>query len=86
MGFTDIARSSAVLRMFIAKHFLTATGEDQDDKLRMNSTATDQETWEQEMARIRANLSRNGINWDDTKDPFITVNGTAQVSKGFVHF
>ena len=84
MGFTDIARSSAVLRMFIAKHFLTATGEDQDDKLRMNTT-TDQE-WEQEMAKIKANLSSNGINWDNTRDPFITVNGTAQVSKGFVYF
>jgi len=78
MGFTDIARSSAVLRMFIAKRFLTATGEDQDDNLRMN-TATDQQiNWEQEMAKIRDNLSSNGINWNDTIDPFITVNGTAQ--------
>merc|ERR1719220_1718260 len=76
MGFKDIARSSAVSRLFIQKYFLAATGEDQDDKL--NQRATTEINWEVEFAKIKKNLTANGIKWNDTSQPFITVDGTAQ--------
>ena len=77
MGFQDIARSSAVSRLFIQKYFLAATGEDQDDKL--NQKAATEINWEVEFAKIKKNLTANGIKWNDTSQPFITVDGTAQV-------
>merc|ERR1719220_66341 len=76
MGFKDIARSSAVSRLFIQKYFLAATGEDQDDKL--NQRAASEINWEVEFAKIKGSLSSNGIKWNDTSQPFITVDGTAQ--------
>merc|ERR1719278_806272 len=76
MGFQDIARSSAVSRLFIQKYFLAATGEDQDDKL--NQRAATEINWEAELAKIKGSLSSNGIKWNDTSQPFITVDGTAQ--------
>ena len=78
MGFQDIARSSDVSRLFLDKYIKTVTGEDKDDilTLRMAETKLD---WQEELAKIKANLSSDGIKWDEESQPFITVNGTAQV-------
>merc|ERR1719151_520897 len=78
MGFQDIARSAAVSRLFIQKHFLAATGEDQDHKRQLRAAMEMEGRWEVEFAKIKANLTANGIKWNDTSQPFITVNGTAQ--------
>ena len=82
MGFQDIARSAAVSRLFIQKHFLAATGEDQDHKRQLRAAMEMEGRWEVEFAKIKANLTANGIKWNDTSQPFITVDGTAQVAKG----
>merc|ERR1719278_1527181 len=53
MGFKDIARSSAVSRLFIKKYFLAATGEDQDNKPSLLASlrrATTEIHWEDELA------------------------------------
>jgi len=78
MGFQDIARSAAVSRLFIQKHFLAATGEDQDHKRQLRAAMEMEGRWEVEFAKIKANLTANGIKWNDTSQPFITVDGTAQ--------
>ena len=80
MGFQDIARSSDVSRIFIKKYHKTAIGEDEEDNLRI-LMAEKEIDWEKEFAKIKGNLSENGIKWNETREPFITVEGTAQVSK-----
>ena len=35
--------------------------------------------WKEELAKIQANLKSHGIKWNETSQPFITVEGTAQV-------
>ena len=85
MGFQDIARSSDVSRLFMHKYFKSVTGEDiltdMTDILRLRMAETELD-WEEELAKVKANLSSHGIDWDEKSQPFITVNGTAQVSKG----
>ena len=89
MGFQDIARSSDVSRLFMHKYFKSVTGEDiltdrqTDDILRLRMAETELD-WEEELAKVKANLSSHGIDWDEKSQPFITVNGTAQVSKGYL--
>ena len=38
-------------------------------------------TWADELGNIKGNLSEAGIDWDETAEPFIKVNGTAQVCR-----
>ena len=37
--------------------------------------------WAEELSKIQGNLTAEGIKWNETSQPFITVKGTAQVSK-----
>jgi len=46
-----------------------------------NKTWANSAAWDSDFAKIKENLAKAGINWDDTKEPFITVNGTTQDCK-----
>ena len=41
--------------------------------------------WDKELEKIQDNLKKEGIKWNETSQPFITVKGTAQVKNQKAH-
>ena len=76
MGFQDIARDSHISREFIKKYVLAQSGEDDEDNVKPRIGLN----WEEELAKIQKNLKSHNITWNETSQPFITVDGTAQVT------
>jgi len=77
-----------VFRTFLTKYLDTRPGADLglDEKQRNTSRFKSDNaklgqnniTWADELENIKGNLSEAGIDWDETAEPFIKVNGTAQ--------
>ena len=40
-----------------------------------------QENWDKELRDMRDNLAKEGISWEDKKENFISVKGTAQANR-----
>jgi len=74
MGFQDIGRDSHISREFIKKYVLAQSGEDDEDNVKPRIGLN----WEEELAKIQKNLKSHNITWNETSQPFITVDGTAQ--------
>ena len=80
MGFQDHHTSPHVSRLFIKKYILSATGQYETGHAKRSVPELVAEIkWKEELANIQANLRSNGIMWNETSQPFITVKGTAQV-------
>ena len=80
MGFQDHFTSPNVSRLFIKKYIPSATGQYETGHTKKSVPEMAAEIkWNEELAKIQANLKSHGIKWNETSQPFITVKGTAQV-------
>ena len=68
-----------VSRRFIKQYILSSTGQYEAGHAKRSDPEMGKEISEEEMAEIQANLRANGIHWNETSQPLITVKGTAQV-------
>jgi len=67
-----------VSRRFIKQYILSSTGQYEAGHAKRSDPEMGKEISEEEMAEIQANLRANGIHWNETSQPLITVKGTAQ--------
>jgi len=81
MGFEEFSRDSQISRLFVQKYFFASTGEDEgesDEGAEENLDRKQKINWAEELSKIQGNLTAEGIKWNETSQPFITVKGTAQ--------
>ena len=81
MGLED---KTNISRRFIKQYVSSSTGQYVTGRAKRSEPEMVSEISEEELAEIQDNLRANGIHWNETNQPLITVKGTAQVKSFYV--